>query len=279
MLEMGAYECLWAEPAATQKRVSDRLRANPETLPSALVPEDKAQTMAQWVIDYHRERGVRRFGVRVHRAGEYPWRLRDARHPVEVLQYRGIWELSEGRCVAIVGTRKPSEDGVRRTRKLATLLARHGFTVVSGLAAGVDTQAHKAAIEADAPTIAVIGTPVSDSYPRENAGLQHEIATHHLLISEIPVYRYAQQDWRANRSWFPQRNATMSALTEATIIVEASNTSGTLIQARAALYQKRKLFILNSCFERSDLTWPERFQRQGAIRVRDLDDILIGLNG
>lgn len=274
MLEMGAYECLWADPRATQKRVCDRLRANPGSLPSSLVPQGKAREMARWVIDYHRERGVTRFGVRIHRAGEYPWRLRDARHPVEVLQYRGIWELSEGRCVAIVGTRTPSEDGLRRTRKLATLLARHGFTVVSGLAAGVDTQAHRAAMAAGAPTIAVIGTPVSDSYPRANAALQGEIAAHHLLISEVPVYRHAQGDWRANRRWFPRRNATMSALSEATIIVEAGNTSGTLIQARAALYQKRKLFILNSCFERPDLTWPARFEREGAIRVRDLDDIL-----
>ena len=65
----------------------------------------------------------------------------------------------------------------------------------------------------------------------------------------------------------------MSALTEATIIVEASDTSGTLTQARAALHQGRKLFILNSCFERPGLTWPERFEKQGAIRVRDFDDL------
>ena len=76
-----------------------------------------------------------------------------------------------------------------------------------------------------------------------------------------------------NRLFFPQRNITMSALTEATVIIEAGNTSGTLTQARAAIAQGRKLFILDSCFQRSDLTWPRRFEEQGAIRVREYEQI------
>ena len=76
-----------------------------------------------------------------------------------------------------------------------------------------------------------------------------------------------------NRLFFPERNVTMSALTEATVIVEAGETSGTLIQARAALHQGRKLLILESCFQNRALTWPERFEKKGAIRVRDYDDI------
>ncbi|MEX1366595.1 MAG: DNA-processing protein DprA [Nannocystaceae bacterium] len=274
LAEMGAYEALWTEDGSTQKRVADRFRANPGVLPSGLVDAEIAHRFAEEVLRLHMERGVQRFGIRVHRAGDYPMRLRDARHPVELLQYRGIWELSETRCVAVVGTRKPTAEGHRRTRKLVTLLVEHGFTVVSGLAAGVDTTAHETAISLGASTVAVIGTPLSTAYPPENADLQEEIATNHLLISEVPVCRYYQHDWRTNRGWFPLRNATMSALTEATIIVEAAETSGTLTQARAALYQGRKLFILNNCFERPDLTWPARFEGQGAIRVRKLDDIL-----
>ena len=81
------------------------------------------------------------------------------------------------------------------------------------------------------------------------------------------------QDFRSNRIFFPERNVTMSALTEATIIVEASDTSGTLIQARAALAQGRKLFILDSCFHNSSISWPAKYEAQGAIRVRDYDDI------
>ena len=89
----------------------------------------------------------------------------------------------------------------------------------------------------------------------------------------MPVRRYEKQDYRLNRLFFPERNVTMSALTEATIIVEAGETSGTLIQARAALQQGRKLFILDSGFKNKALTWPQRFAEKGAVRVTDYDDI------
>jgi DNA processing protein len=85
----------------------------------------------------------------------------------------------------------------------------------------------------------VIGTPLSRVYPKDNAELQRKIAREFLLISQVPVKRYERQDYRRNRLFFPERNITMSALTEATIIVEAGETSGTLIQARAALNQGR----------------------------------------
>lgn len=274
LLEMGAYEVLWTEEGATQKRVADRFRQCPGALPSELVDREDALRTAALALELHREHGLERFGVRVNRAGDYPTRLRDARHPVEVLQFCGVWELSETRSVAIVGSRKPTVEGLRRARKLAAGLSKQGFTIVSGLATGIDRAAHETALELDKPTIAVIGTPLSSSYPREHAELQSVIARKHLVISEVPVCRYYRQDWRANRGWFPARNATMSAMTEATIIVEASETSGTLIQARAALHQGRKLFILKSCFERSDLTWPSRFEKLGAVRVHQVEDVL-----
>ena len=85
--------------------------------------------------------------------------------------------------------------------------------------------------------------------------------------------RYETQGYRQNRLFFPERNITMSALTEATVIVEAGETSGTQVQARAALQQGRKLFILDSCFRNPRLTWPYRFAERGAIRVADYDDI------
>jgi DNA processing protein len=102
-----------------------------------------------------------------------------------------------------------------------------------------------------------------------------------LLISQVPVLRYRRQRVPRNRFFFLERNVTMSALTEATVIVEAGETSGTLTQARAAFYQGRKLFILNSCFEGQGLTWPARFEARGAIRVREPDDIwnALGLRG
>ncbi len=150
---------------------------------------------------------------------------------------------------------------------------KNRFGIVSGLAKGIDTVAHTTAIESNGVTIAVIGTPLNATYPPENAELQHRIAKDFLLISQVPVVRYSNQTYRGNRLFFPERNITMSALTEATVIVEASETSGTLTQARAALAQGRKLFILDSCFQNPNLTWPKRFQEQGAFRVRDFDDI------
>jgi DNA processing protein len=271
-LELGAYEALWMREGMTVKRMADLFRERPEALPSDLVPEGEAREMAERVVGVLREKGVERFGVRVHRAGEYPAKLREARHPVEVLTFQGWWSFVEQRSVAVVGTRKASEEGRRRAAKLARALVGDGFAVVSGLAAGIDRVVHESALEAGGVTIAVIGTPLSETYPRENRELQRRIAGEHLVISQVPVARYLAQDWRANRSWFPERNVTMSALTEATVIVEAGETSGTLIQARAALDQGRKLFVLESCFQ-AGLAWPARLEERGAVRVASYEEI------
>jgi DNA processing protein len=175
--------------------------------------------------------------------------------------------------VAVVGSRKASSAGVERAARLARELVRREFTVVSGLAAGIDSAAHSAAIECGGCTIAVIGTPLGSYYPPENRSLQDQIAKEFLVISQVPVLRYRKQAPPLNRLFFPERNVTMSALTEATVIVEAGETSGTLTQARAAFHQGRKLFILDSWFSRKDLSWPARFEARGAIRVRAPDDI------
>lgn len=272
VLELGAYEALWARQGMSVKRLAALFRDNPGALPSDLVDEGEALSMAATVGRMLREKNVAPFGLRIHRAGEYPQKLRDAIDPVELLYFQGAWELVETPSVAVVGTRKPTQDGRRRAQVLARKLVEDGRTVVSGLAAGIDTAAHQAAIEAGGLTIAVIGTPIGDYYPPQNRQLQDRVARDFLLISQVPVYRYSQQTPVFNRLFFPERNVTMSALTDATIIVEAGETSGTLIQARAALEQGRKLFILDSCFGRG-LKWPEKFLSRGAIRVRDYADI------
>jgi DNA processing protein len=275
--EMGAYEALWLEQGATFKTIADRFAADPDALPSDFVPPARADECAREVVRRFKEAGVEQFGIRIHHAGDYPARLRDAKYPIELLYFRGVWELTETRSVAIVGTRQPSPEGAQRARQLAREFVRRGFTVVSGLAAGIDTEAHTSALKEGGRTIAVIGTPLSTVYPAANRSLQEEIAKRFLVISQIPVLRYGRQGPHQNRIFFPERNVTMSAMTEATIIVEAGETSGTLTQARAALHQGRKLFILDSCFERKDLTWPARFAEQGAIRVRGLEDVWAAL--
>jgi len=277
-LEMGAYESLWLERGATFKKIADRFSADPDALPSDFVEPARAEECAQTVLEKLKDANIDRFGIRIHHAGEYPMKLRDAKYPVELLYYRGIWELSEIPSIAIVGSRKPSKDGIKRANRLARELVKRDYAVVSGLATGIDTAAHTGALEEGGQTIAVVGTPLGEIYPKENIDLQEHIAENFLLISQVPVLRYQTQDYRRNRTFFPERNATMSALTQATIIVEAGNTSGTLTQARAALFQNRKLFILNSCFERPGLTWPARFEERGAIRVREPEDIWINLD-
>jgi DNA processing protein len=272
LLELGAYEALWDEPKASFKSIAEKFAASPGSRPSDFVPSPKAREYAQAVISELTQSGER-FGVRVYGAGEYPGKLRDAACPVELLYYQGWWDLVESRSVAVVGTRKPSEEGIRRAQQLVRDLVKDDFTIVSGLAAGIDRVAHETAIARGGRTIAVLGTPLSRTYPAENRDLQKQIARDFLVISQVPVYRYQRQTPFLNRLFFPERNITMSALTEATVIVEAGETSGTLIQARAALHQGRKLFILENCFRDSRLTWPQKYVDKGALRVASYDDI------
>jgi len=271
--ELGAYEALWAREGTWFKSIAEDFRAHEGAVPSDFVSKADIEKYARLALGAIRDAGIRHFGVRIHGAGEYPQKLRDADHPVELLCFQGAWELVSTRCVAIVGTREPSEDGKLRAAKLARLLVADGFTIVSGLARGIDTVAHTTAVADGGFTIAVLGTPITECYPPENRNLQHKIADEHLVISQVPIVRYAQQHFRGKAHFFPERNATMSALTEATIIVEAGETSGTLVQARHALKQQRKLFILDSCFQNPALSWPHTFAQHGAIRVTDYDDI------
>lgn len=271
--EMGAYEALWSKEGMSFKKVSEVRGGSSEPALSDFVDEPIAYEFADRARNLIAKSGIDRFGIRVYGTWDYPARLYDATYPMELLYFQGLWELVYSRSVAVVGTRKPSREGIARTRRLVKNLVDDGFTVVSGLAAGIDTVAHTAAIENGGRTIAVIGTPISEVYPKKNAELQKRIAKDYLLVSQIPVWRYSQYGPRGNRFFFPERNITMSALSEATIIVEAGERSGTLVQAKAALEQGRKLFILDSCFRDSRLTWPEKFAERGAFRVAEYKDI------
>ncbi len=272
-LELGAYEELWAQPTASFKTLAKTFSEFDDAKPSNFVEEESARSTGLRVVQKLRERLGGWFGLRLKGDLDYPLCLRDATYPVELLYFQGYWDLLSARSVAVVGTRKPSDEGRKRTRKLVNALVEDGFNIVSGLAEGIDTEAHEAALAANGRTIAVIGTPLGEVYPKSNEMLQQRIADQSLLISQVPVERYEMQNPRSNRFFFPERNKTMSALTEATIIVEASETSGTLIQAKEALRQGRKVFILNNCFDNPALTWPKRFEAEGAFRVREYDDI------
>ena len=279
LLEMGAYEYLWLQDKSSFKKISEIFHSTESTLPSDFVSYEDAKQTAEKVFQIITDSEIGSYGVRIHGVSQYPETLRDAKYPVEFLYYQGIWDLVDSpKSVAVVGSRKPTDEGKSRTRKLVRQLIDLDFTIVSGLAEGVDTIAHTTAIENEGRTIAVIGTPITDFYPKNNRQLQSKIASNFLVVSQVPILRYRNQNWRVNRFFFPERNKTMSALSNATIIVEAGETSGTLVQARAAFEQGRKLFILDSCFKNSNITWPAKFEAKGAIRVRDIDDIKRGLD-
>ena len=141
--EMGAYEALWTKPGATFKSLSKRFAECPGNVPSDFVPRQEADECAAFVKQRFEEAEIGSFGVRVYGAGEYPDKLRDAVYPVEVLYFQGWWDLIASRSVAVVGTRNPSREGLLRTQRLVRELVKDDFTVVSGLAAGVDRMAHE----------------------------------------------------------------------------------------------------------------------------------------
>jgi DNA processing protein len=269
--EFLAYEALWDRPDSSFRSLALQLHDYPARLISTLIEPEMIDTYKKQLLPVIRD--LPNFGIRVYGDGEFPERLKDARHPINILYYQGDWNLTYSPSVAVVGTRNPTQEGIRRTEYLVKRLTQNKIVIVSGLAKGIDTAAHITAIQNGGFTIAVIGTPLNCYYPLENKELQNKIASDHLLISQVPFSRYLRQTYRENRLFFPERNITMSALTDATIIVEAGETSGTLIQARAALDQGRKLFILENNFLNPALTWPKKYQEKGAIRVKDYDEI------
>lgn len=267
--EGSAYEALWDRPKSSFQNLSKQLQNL--QLPSSLIEPKVLDEYKKLLLPILKD--LPNFGIRVDGDGLFPEKLKDVKHPVKLLYYLGNWELVHLPSVAVVGTRNPTAKGLQRTRILVKKLVEDRFVIVSGLARGIDTTAHRAAIDAGGSTIGVIGTSLNQCYPSENRELQREIGSNFLLISQVPFLRADNKDYRKSRFFFPARNIAMSALTQATIIVEAGETSGTLIQAEAALQQGRKLFVLENNFLNPHLSWPQKLEKAGAIRVKDYDDI------
>lgn len=276
-LEAGAYESLWLRPNASFAKMSKLLGAEYKTLPLDHVEWDVAKKTMEDVHDRFYDAKVHGVEIVVRRDHRYPDRLLDAKHPIQLFYYQGILENLYTRCVAVIGSRNASHEGIKRAARIAKKLAKNGFTVVSGLAKGIDTAALESAIDCGGKVIAVIGTPLTSCYPKENKDLQIRISKEHLLISQVPMLLHETQTYKENRMFFPERNATMSALSEASLIVEAGNRSGALTQARSAFYQKRKVLVLDSCFKDPNLAWPAKLEAQGAMRIRSGEGLLKAL--
>ena len=170
--------------------------------------------------------------------------------------------------VSIIGTRKASPDGLAAAEKITRALVGNHILIVSGLAEGIDTSAHKTAIKFGGKTIAVIGTPPNKVYPQKNSQLQQEIMNNHLVVSQFPI------DYPVTPKNFVIRNRTMALISNATIIVEAGDSSGSLHQGWETLRLGRPLFIWKSVLKNTKLTWPQEMLKYGAMELSEPTEIL-----
>jgi DNA processing protein len=223
--------------------------------------EEAARDLERWT-----QAGIRMVCVL---DAEYPSNLRMIHQHPPVLFMRGTADERDVTSVAVVGTRQPTPRGIDQARQLATGLAGNGIPVISGLAAGIDTAAHTAALEAGARTVAVIGTGIDRVYPAQNADLQEEIAAKGLVISQF------LPGSSPTKASFPMRNAVMSGYALATVVVEAAHRSGARMQARLALQHGRHVFLMRSLLEHD---WARDYaERPGVTVVETADDVFAGL--
>jgi DNA processing protein len=199
---------------------------------------------------------------------EYPERLREIYDPPPVLWVRGAVQLLSRPSIAVVGTRHPSPYGTNVAEMLSRDLAARGLVIVSGMARGIDTCAHKGALAARTPTIAVWGTGVDVTYPKENKKLADEIiATGGTIVSEMPIGTFpAPQN-------FPRRNRIISGLSIGVLVVEASENSGTRVTARCAAEQDRDLYAVPGNVTAKNSWTPNTLIKQGAKLVGSWEDV------
>jgi DNA processing protein len=225
-------------------------------------------------IDLGREmEKLRRLGVQVVTLedGEYPRPLQNIADPPPILYVKGSISLDDELSVAIVGTRRPTAYGRQAAEIFARGLVDNGVTVVSGLAKGIDTFAHRAALDGGGRTIAVLGSGLDIIYPSENRRLAAEIAERGALVSEFPL---GTQPDGIN---FPRRNRIISGLSLASLIVEAGEASGALITAEFALEQGREVYAVPGNIFSPASRGPNRLISEGAKPICGMEDLLEGL--
>lgn len=199
----------------------------------------------------------------------YPFLLKQIHKPPQRLYYKGYIELLKKTCIAVVGTRKNSDYGEEMTRKIIDELSHLDLCIVSGLALGIDTIAHQAALEYGLSTIAILGSGIDNIYPFENLELAEIIAQKGLIISE---YEGQIAPLKSN---FPQRNRIVSGISVATIIIEAPEKSGALITAKLALEQNREIFTLPGDVGSINSIGPLRLlQNGGAYPISSGQDVI-----
>jgi len=222
-------------------------------------------TAARELLSLCRARGV---GILQESDDTFPAILRQIPDPPDLLFVRGSLEPADSLAVAVVGARHATAYGLRVAQRLGGSLARAGYTVVSGLARGIDSAAHQGALEAGGRTIAVLGSGVLEIYPPEHADLAKRIEAAGAVISESPPLA------TASAGAFPRRNRIVSGLSLGVVVVEASTRSGALITARLASEQGREVFAVPGSIESRMSRGCHRLLKDGACLVEGVDDIL-----
>lgn len=198
----------------------------------------------------------------------YPQSLRWIPDPPLVLYLHGTLEEEDGLAVAVVGSRKPSNYGKAMAQRFSTELVQHGFTVVSGLARGIDSQAHRSAMQAGGRTIAILGSGLNVIYPPENHRLCENIREQGAVLSEFPL------DTKPDRWNFPRRNRIISGMALGTLVIEAAAHSGALHTARHTLEQGREVFAIPGRIDVPHSRGTNNLIKQGAKLVEHIDDIV-----
>ncbi len=226
----------------------------------AVTPEQLGKALA----DVKRWREAK-LDIRTVLDASYPGSLQTIFNRPPLLFIQGRWTNHLfGQSIAVVGTRRASDAGREQARLITRELVEAGFSIVSGLAQGIDTVAHTTALENSGPTGAVIGTGIFRQFPKENAALAKDIIG---VGGGILSQFFPEQP---PTSWtFPMRNIVMSGLTLATVVIEAAETSGARLQARVALQHGRTVFLLRSLVEKHE--WARRYVTDGAYGTRAIE--------
>jgi DNA processing protein len=229
------------------------------------IPSHATSSAADDVLSLCAARGV---DIILEGDSRYPGLLSRIDDPPGLLFVRGAWQPNDALAVAIVGARHATAYGLRVAEQLAGGLARAGYTVVSGLARGIDAAAHRGALKAGGRTLAVLGSGVLSIYPPEHEGLADEVIASGVLMSELPPL------CEPNQATFPQRNRIVSGLSLGTIVVQASERSGALITARLAGEQGREVFAVPGPIDCRVSRGCHALIRDGAKLVESVDDVL-----
>jgi len=251
--------------AAPRDRLLEVPGIGPET--AAAIVESRSDSAERAAKEAERAEGL---GIRLVpcTAPDYPRPLRSIYDPPLVLYVRGEYAPGDELAVGIVGARRCSYYGRSTAEILAGALCRSGFTVASGLARGIDSAAHRGALDAGGRTIAVLGNGLGAVYPPENEKLAEEIAASGAIFSEFAI------DAKPDRGNFPRRNRIISALSLGIVVVEGNERSGALITARWAGEQGREVFAVPGKIDSPLARGPHRLIKDGAKLVESVDDIL-----